>query len=224
MNVNENEHPSYYNSKGEEIPSVTQIISLLNHKGFMEWANMLGFKRIKVEKYLDDAAWVGTVVHNRINQVFENNRIDFLEIGGEKGMQIEMLFERFIAWKEIAKPEKILSEERMQNERYGGTLDLVCKFPSGSTVLLDFKTGAKVKPSHFLQLGGYLNLLETAYPDIYDKIDYVEVVSLGGKSVELVTRSKEEMQLYRDTFEKIYLLRCAWMTVLKDKWKETIVK
>jgi hypothetical protein len=223
MNNNENEHPSYYNSKGEEIPSVTQIISLLNHKGFMEWSNMLGFKKIKVEEYLDECAWVGTVVHNRISLTFEG-KTDFLDIGGQKGMQIDMLYKRFLAWKESAKVEMIMSEERMQNERYGGTLDLICKYPNGCIGLIDFKTGAKVKPSHLLQLGGYLNLLESNYPELYEKISFAEVISLGGKSIQLVSRSIEDMQLYRDTFEKIYLLRCSWMSVLNDNWNETIIK
>jgi hypothetical protein len=220
---NENDHPSYYNSKGEEIPSVTQIIALLNHKGFMEWANMLGLKKVKVDTYLDERAWVGTVVHDRINKVF-NGKTTFLEMPGETGMEIEMLYHRFLAWKNTTNVEMIMSEERMQNERYGGTLDLVCKYPNGSVGLIDFKTGSKPKPSHLLQLGGYLNLLAECKKEIYDEIDFAEVITLGGKSINMVSRSIEEMQLYRDTFEKIYMTRCAWLSVLEDKWPETIVK
>ena len=40
-------HLPYYNSKAHEIPSVTQIISLLNKKGLMDWSNWLGLQRIK---------------------------------------------------------------------------------------------------------------------------------------------------------------------------------
>ena len=218
-----NDHPSYYNSQGKEIPSVTQIISLLNHKGFMEWSNMLGFKRIDVGDYLDECAWVGTVVHDRISKSF-NGETTFLNLGGKKAMEIEMLFKRFMTWKETTQVDMILSEERMQNERYGGTLDLVCKYPNGSVGLIDFKTGSKPKPSHLLQLGGYLNLLEDTNKELYDEIDFAEVITLGGKSINMVSRSIEEMQLYRDTFEKIYLLRCSWLSVLDDHWSEKIIK
>lgn len=223
MTNENNEHPSYYNSKGEEIPSVTQIISLLNHKGFMEWSNMLGLKKIKVDEYLDECAWIGTIVHDRISKCF-NGQSDFLDIGGSKGLQIDMLFKRFLSWKNTTNVEMIMSEERMHNERYGGTLDLICKYPSGAIGLIDFKTGSKPKPSHLLQLGGYLNLLETSNPELYSKIDFAEVITLGGKSINMVSRSIEEMQLYRDTFEKIYLLRCSWLSVLEDKWNEKIIK
>lgn len=219
----DNNHPSYYDSNGKEIPSVTQIISLLNHKGFMEWANMLGFKRIKVNDYLDDVSWVGTIVHDRINKTF-NGQTTFLDFGGEKDIQIKLLYDRFMAWKNNSQVEAIMSEERMSNNRYGGTLDLVCKYPNGSVGLIDFKTGSKPKPSHLLQLGGYLNLLESCHKDIYDEIDFAEVITLGGKSINIVSRSIEEMQLYRDTFEKIYILRCSWLSVLSDGWGETIVK
>jgi hypothetical protein len=51
-----------------------------------------------------------------------------------------------------------------------------------------------------------------------------EVITVGGKSIDMVSRSIEEMQLYRDTFEKIYLLRCSWLSVLEDKWNEKIIK
>ena len=101
---------------------------------------------------------------------------------------------------------------------------MICRYPNGSVGLIDFKTGSRVKPSHFLQLGGYLTLLEETNKDLYNEIDFAEVIALGGKSIELVSRSIDDMRLYRDTFEKIYLLRCSWLNVLDDKWSETIIK
>lgn len=216
-------HPDYINEKGEVIPSVTQIIKILNHPGYAEWANYLGFKKLTFKTHLADLANIGTIVHERIDQWFHGVR-QFPFTTPDEEMEIETKFNRFIAWAEEFDVKPIMTEERMQNERYGGTIDLVAQLSDGPITLIDFKTASGPKPQHMLQLGGYLNLMEEKKPDIYKKIELCQIVTLGGKKLQTVTRPKEEMDVYRNAFEKIYIMRCVWLDVLADNWSEKIIQ
>ena len=59
----ENTHVKYYNSKGEEVPSVTTVLKIFG-KNLTGWANWLGFKRINVKEFVDNKAKFGTYVHS----------------------------------------------------------------------------------------------------------------------------------------------------------------
>ena len=110
-------HLPYYNSKAHEIPSVTQIISLLNKKGLMDWSNWLGFQRIKYRAFLDEKALLGTLVHNKIecdiNQTHYSPHIDY-----KLEREADVRFNYYLQWKRDCKVEPKYSELRLHNERY----------------------------------------------------------------------------------------------------------
>lgn len=218
------EHPDYINSKGEKIPSVTQVIALLNHEGFMEWANYLGLIRhVKVKDFMDHAAYRGSVVHDRIARTFQGDT-KFETLSLEIEAEVNILFDRFLIWKEEAEPAPIEVERRYQNEEYGGTVDLICKTKQGPTILIDFKTSTEPKAQYMLQLGGYLNLIKENDPELYDKIDMCQVITLGGKRMQIVTRIKEDMVKYQEAFERLFQAYLAWKKLLGDNWKEKMPK
>lgn len=214
-------HCAYKNNDGEEIPSVTEMIKLLNHKGLMEWANYVGLKATPLKDYLLERSTLGSLVHSRIAEEFTTGTTEFPpffdpELEAECRRKIDL----FHTWREETGAVPLLVEKVMHNERYGGTLDLVAQYKNGHVGLIDFKTGTKKKPFHLLQLGGYLNLLEDCEPDIYKQVSFCSVVVLG-KDIVIGTRSVEEMQIYRDAIEKLYMLYMSWKDILWNDWHHT---
>src|SRR5439155_21898181 len=49
-------HVRYYTSKGEQVPGVTTILSVLNKPALVSWANRMGLQGIDTHKYVDEAA------------------------------------------------------------------------------------------------------------------------------------------------------------------------
>ena len=54
----------------------------------------------------------------------------------------------------------IWGERSFSTETYGGTIDLYCEL-EGKKTIIDFKTSKKFYSSHFIQLGAYIQLLES---------------------------------------------------------------
>jgi hypothetical protein len=209
------------NSKGEEIPSVTQIISILTKKGITEWANSLGFRRVSVKKFLDNKALIGTLVHSRIENYFKKEEYKpFIDKSTDD--IVNARYELFKIWVNEAKPEMIWQEKEFTNERYGGKLDMLCKMYDDKYVLLDFKTSKDIHPSQFLQLGGYLNLIEYNESEMYEKISLCQIVAFGEKGIKQRVFTKEEMKRYQKAFEKCYEIYMCWDNILQDMWDENL--
>ena len=56
-------HTQYYNSKHEEVPSVTTVLKILYKEGLLEWSNYIGKKGIDYTKFMEEKANLGTAVH-----------------------------------------------------------------------------------------------------------------------------------------------------------------
>lgn len=215
-------HQSYYNHDNKEIPSVTQILKIINKSGIVEWANILGFYKIKYKPFLDEKATIGTYVHERIERYFngkdpkENEKIFDVDI--EK--KVNERYNIFLIWNKGCDPKPIKIEESYNNNRYGGTVDAILEI-NGEVVLVDFKTSKKPYSIYFLQLGGYLNLIKELDKELYDKIAYVQVITFG-KGLLIETKYKENMHKYEDCFEFLYNLYIKWKNILETEWNETI--
>lgn len=165
---NTKEHTKYFNSKGNEVPSCTTIIKLLNKEELVGWANYMGFKRIDVKKFLMDKAQYGTDCHD-IAEQYLTGILPRVVPDGISLSQYEYteLFHKLehLNQKFSEMGIRILGTElQMHGERFGGTLDLlVYKESSDRIILLDYKTSKSVYDSHLIQLGGYCKLLEEIY-------------------------------------------------------------
>ena len=208
-------HEAYINNKGEVIPSVTQILSMINKKGLMDWSNWLGFKRIKYK---------GTIVHNKIESDIKGvEYTPYIDEITER--EAGKRFNRYLQWKSDCEVSPIHSELKVHNERYGGTIDFI-GIVRGSFTLLDFKTSKKPQYSHFMQLGGYLNLLEATEPDIYRSIQNCSIVCFTEKSetpMIMVTKPIEDMKKYQLAFEEVYTTFIALQDILQVDWKESLI-
>ena len=215
-------HQIYYNNEGKEIPSVTQILKILDKSGIIEWANLLGFYKIKYKPFLNEKALIGTYVHERIERFFKNED----PLKGEMILddsilkKVNIIFNRFIKWQKESKAIPIKIEESYNNNRYGGTLDCIISVDNIYT-LVDFKTGKKPYSIYFLQLGAYLNLLKELDSDLYNKISFVQIISLGN-GIIVETKTIDNMIKYQKAFDLVYNIYTTWSDILLEDWGESI--
>ena len=212
---------TYTNSEGQEIPSVTHIISIIKKKNITSWANYLGFKHISVKNFINDKAILGSLVHERIECFFQGTEAKPY-FDQRTSNEVNKRFEIFKTWYECAKPVPIWQEKEFTNNRYGGKLDLLCKMYDDKIVLLDFKTSKAVRSSHFLQLGGYLNLIQDCEPEMYKKIDLCQIVAITDRKVIQEVRPIELMKKYQDAFNDAYELYVKWDKILREEWNDSL--
>ena len=70
------DHTTYYNSKGDVVPSVTTVLKVIAKESLIYWANSLGWKRKSVKRELDESSKVGTYVHLYIEAYITDNKKD----------------------------------------------------------------------------------------------------------------------------------------------------
>ena len=73
-------HQRYYTSFGEQVPGVTTVLAVLSKPALVAWANRMGLQGIDTNKYVDEAASVGTLAHALIVEELggvEAHRSDF---------------------------------------------------------------------------------------------------------------------------------------------------
>lgn len=187
-------HKTYINSKGEEIPSVTTILKVLNKPALLDWANSLGFKKISYRKELERKANIGTNVHRAIE-------IDLLNLGqaevekmDNKSEEVQARYSRFLEFRDNNVFEPIFIEKSVNNEEYGGTIDCYCTL-NGYNTLIDWKTSARVHDTMWMQLSAYHNIVKDDF-----KVDQVAVVLLHPEEYILEVKPVEELSKYFKVF------------------------
>ena len=189
MVATKDEHRKYYHD-GREVPSCTTIVQLLNKPELVGWANHMGFKRINSKQFLEKRAALGTHCHKLFEQYFKGA---FMTASGEdeflnkeeyrmtiyKFRMVELYFEKFGI-------EVLNTELAMEGKTYGGTLDLIAyNRPGDYLMIFDLKTSKSVYQSHWMQLMGYVQLLEEVY-DLPVKEIGVILLSKPLRSPELI--------------------------------------
>lgn len=215
-------HEAYYNTEGKEIPSVTQILKILNKKGLMEWSNYLGMRRIKYKEFLDEKALLGTLVHKRIECDINHTEYEpFIDTGLE--MEVERRFNQYLQWKTDYNVDANHSELRLTNENYGGTIDFI-GVVGGLLTIGDFKTSKKPQFTHVMQLGGYLNLIQHNDENLYNSIQSAKVICFPEhKSYVEITLSKDDMLEYQIAFNKLYDVFNTLNTISISSWNESLI-
>lgn len=147
---------AYYNSKGERVPRVTEILSTMIHSdNLMYWANSLGFKGLRYKDVLSNAADVGTEAHAAI-ECFLKDKIK---------TESNIPFLGFLSWyntitMDIGLPIEVISVEcKLACDWFGGTLDALLRI-GDKLYLVDFKTSNHVTFKYFLQLSAYKYMLK----------------------------------------------------------------
>lgn len=144
----------YTNCNGILIPSVTEILGFFDNEGLINWANGIGLQGIDNKNILRAAANYGTASHDLIERILKGETI--------RDNPSTLLFRQW--WNDMNNKYntvKILGmEERMCNNYYGGTYDLLLEV-DGSVVLVDFKTSKSIKYKYFMQMAAYQGLLQS---------------------------------------------------------------
>ena len=154
----------YLNKDGIYVPRVTDIISYCSdQEGIINWANSLGFRRLRYKDELDKAATIGTNTHEAIEM--------FLKTGLEAPGNI--ILGGFTKWyrrlRAKNKVEVLKIEEPLIGSTFGGTCDLLISI-NDRIFIVDYKTSNKVRINHFLQLSAYRALLFELYGMVVDGV------------------------------------------------------
>lgn len=191
------------------LPSVTEIIDIINKPFLLPWANGLGFKRIRYSKYMDEVADIGTLTHDAFNQILRST--DFGQsltfpnainnpLGG---------FYKFLS-KHTLKME--FGELQIYGDRYAGTVDFI-GYLDGIPCIIDFKTSKNFSPSMFLQLIGYKNLLRFSPEAVTFNPEELHIlkVSRNDSSYLLQQLPRELEAWYTRIFNLCLLLHEEWI-------------
>ena len=218
MDNTENEHIKYYHD-GNEVPSCTTIVKLLDKPGLVAWANSLGFKRLKFKDVLNERAEYGTYCH-KLFELYFNDALMSASSGGDilpKEEYREIIYKFRIVELYFQKLgiEVINNELVMHGSTYGGTLDMICyNREKDCLMIFDLKTSKSIYDSHWLQLIGYVQLVEELYGLKVEEVGII-LLSKPMTSSELITiRSTKECWREREVFNK---LRDVYYYLCMDK-------
>ena len=128
--LSELEHESYYNSNGDEIPSITTILKLLNKPELMDWANVMGRIGKNHKDISEYSAQIGTYSHYIIERISKKKILHhkgmYEDLSDKQIKCVKNCVNAFKEWKKDREPIFVESELRIQNEKVGGTLDCIC--------------------------------------------------------------------------------------------------
>lgn len=169
-------HELYKTADGKILPSVTEILGVLGSPTLMRWANTMGFRRVRYDSFMDERAMRGTVVHNiAVHLVDATIPVDEYELSPDNFIAIAHIEKQLTNWMKTVKIKPTLIEKPILSEElgYAGCPDLFGEIsfknpPPGfngkkvfKNAVIDWKTASRPHTKHFLQIGGYANLIQT---------------------------------------------------------------
>jgi hypothetical protein len=194
-------HSKYFNKAGQEVPSVTTVLKILNKPSLINWANYLGFKRQNVDNVLKSSAEIGSFIHDLAESVIRGN-YPVYKIPDEFDKNlIKIPYANFLNWYNKNALEPILIEKGFATDNFGGTFDFYGKL-NGNNTLIDFKTSKNFYMSQFIQLSGYILLLE----ENEYSIDQVTILLINTKGCFEKTIQRDSMSPYIRIFKLLVWL------------------
>jgi hypothetical protein len=203
----------YYNIDNVKVPSVTTILTILSKPRLISWANRQGFLKKNVDETLDESANRGILVHSLIeNYLMKPSNEPIL-------IQDQFVYNallNFIEWRSVNSINPILQEASFSSKNFGGTLDLYCEL-NGKLTLMDFKTSKDIYLSHFIQLSGYILLLEeNGY-----KVEQAGILLVNDNICNIKLISRDIMNEYIELFRITLYLFTKYNSVSKNsQWGE----
>lgn len=213
-------HQIYKNSKGEKLPSVTTVLSVISKPQLFYWGVKLAKEGICPIEYTKETAKIGSLVHALAENFTSKTPIEWDKYTKEeikKACTISKRFFEFVSFQEEFEP--ILSEGVFASDKfgYGGTLDLLCHL-NGKITLLDYKTSSAIYGEMIAQTAAYKRLAEEqGY-----KIKQVIILRFGreeSEGYEYREISKKELKYGLKMFDcalKLYKSKKEFEKVLKE--------
>lgn len=163
--------PAGYRTKdGKRVPGATTICKIgTDPGGLIHWAWQCGVDGIDYRKARDEAADVGSLIHDAVDLVLKHGkpadevRETFL---AEAGAEVVVGFDSFCEWYEQVRFEPLATEVSLVSEKhgFGGTFDALGRV-GDRLALADWKSGRCYPDQHAPQLAAYCALWEEHHPD-----------------------------------------------------------
>lgn len=211
-------HTAYFNSSGEEVPSATTILKILNKPALCGWANYLGFKRLRYKDVLDNAAAFGTQIHEMISAYLLGKMYIYINDGRFDLKELYGSLSAFMKWYKSNDIEVIFSEKQFSTDTYGGTVDFYGKV-NGKCTIIDFKTSKKIRLTMFIQLALYTILLERhGY-----EVEQVGIVLCNWKNDDVKIISRPELEKYITLAKTLVDTFHMYYNINEDGWNDDII-
>ncbi len=136
---------------GEEIPSVTEVLSVISKPFLYRWYAKNGWA--ECERIKREAGDIGTRFHDAVEKYLQGESIDLSDRPREQEM-----FRQFQNWKETNQVEPIELERKVvsRTHRFHGTFDAIIRFgPDGKLQMGDWKTSSSISDDYGCQLAAY---------------------------------------------------------------------
>jgi CRISPR/Cas system-associated exonuclease Cas4 (RecB family) len=139
-----------YTLNGEEIPSVTEIIGIIDKPFLRMWYGKNGIR--ECERIKKESGELGSRVHDAIEAYLRG------DIPAVNSHQETEMLQHFVRWREFSDFRPVELELKVVSERYRfhGTFDALGTFgDSTELVMCDWKTSSKIDDTYALQLSAY---------------------------------------------------------------------
>lgn len=140
----------------------------------------------------DAAAALGTAVHDAAAEGKSPDAVDD---------EVRPRLVQYLDWLRVSEAEVLLAERQVFNLTigYAGTFDLVCRFPSGRSYLVDIKTGSGIYGEHLGQLLAYLMAEHVGEDDVVDEAATAILRSVSGIGILHLADDRWEFVFPRET-------------------------
>ena len=157
----------YIDSRGQEVPSVTNVLSSTSDQsGIEEWKRRVGHE--EAERILQESSSIGSNVHNALENYLQDKEWEIIDDGSYISKTSILILESFIN-NLVNDIDEIwgLESGLILDGLYAGTADCIGIY-NGEESLIDFKTAKKLKPKewiedYFLQCSAYANAHNVMY-------------------------------------------------------------
>lgn len=138
----------------QEYERVTQILNIVSKPALYFWYGKNGTAKCK--QILDEAATLGTGVHNILERLGKGETVSYFSSPVAKRAHDDLK-----VWLKQNKVEIMNTEHRIHHTKYhyAGTCDGIVKI-DGKIVMIDYKTSSACYDTYALQLAAYKNAFE----------------------------------------------------------------
>lgn len=157
-------HTQYRLSDGTYVPGITTLTNQLAKPALIQWANRIGLLGHDVNKYRDEKAQTGDLVHKMILADLKDEVLNTDDWSKNQITAAENSFRSWTEWKarHVLKPMCIETPLVSEWLRAGGTPDYI-GYIDGRLCVGDYKTGA-IYTEAIIQTCGYRLLWEEQNP------------------------------------------------------------
>ena len=173
----------YYNSKGEEVPSVTEVTDTLPKPGLKYYYWDLGRKGVSLQSSKDHYTGIGKIAHFMCELHGTGKIPDLSDFPPSQVSIAENAYLKFASFWDKEGFQPLHNELRLVSEQwgFGGQIDKVATDAQGRVCIVDLKTSKDIQLDYWIQLSAYEQLL---VENLGLKLDRRMIVRIGKEESE----------------------------------------